>query len=352
MADKAKAAVLYGVGDIRCEEYDKPEVYGNMVLVRIERCAICTWDQRVYTGENKPGFPFIGGHEAAGYIEAMGPDVDTRSWAVGDMVAVAPASNCGDCFQCRTGHSECCANFVRSPQLPGLPHNGTGGFAQYLLMPASALYKLYNVTPAEGAIVEPVSCVLHSVQSANVQPGDYVLVIGCGIMGQLHTQVARAKGACVIVSDTNEERAQLACQYGASYAVNPAKENVAERVLELTHGRKCQAVFDTTPFPAVLDDAYACVANAGCVVLYSSIHPKPGDSKYYEMDPGWMHSWSIKTIGTANSNPEDFTRAAAMISEGIVDVKPFLSASVPVEQCHEAMEQAILPTTFRVLLEF
>lgn len=171
-------------------------------------------------------------------------------------------------------------------------------------------------------------------------------------MGQLHVQVAKKRGAVVIVSDINRERTVLARRYGADYAIDPSKESLTERVLELTHGLKCQAVFDTTPFPSVLKDAYTCVANVGKVILYSSIHPKPGEEKLVPVDAGWMHSWSIKTLGTANSNSRDFVRAVAMVSEGVIDLKPYVSGTYHESQVKEAFDKAIEGASYRVVVNF
>ncbi len=348
----AKMVVMHKVHEVSMETYERPTVSGDKLLVRVSCCAICTWDQRAYVGENKVEFPFVGGHENVGVIEAIGPDVDTRMWSVGDRVAIGVTASCEDCYFCRTGHEECCEHFVHTPKNEALPYIGNGGFAEYVIIPTRCAFKYYNVSPHEAALIEPISCVTHSVTSAEVHLGDYVLVIGCGIMGQLHVQIAHARGACVIVSDTNHARTDIALQHGASYAIDPSQDDLPARILEITHGRKCQEVFDTTPFPSVLDDAYSAVSNAGKVILYSSIHPRPGESGKYGIDPNWMHHESIHTVGTANSNTEDFERAAAMVSEGIVDVKPFVSAAYPPEECAEAFEEALKPTTFRVLIDF
>lgn len=178
--------------------------------------------------------------------------------------------------------------------------------------------------------------------------GDTVLVIGCGIMGLLHTMIASKQGASVIVSDVNEERLEVAKQLGAKYTINPAKENLEQRILEITNGLKAQVIFDTTPLPSVVGDTFKCVCNAGKIVLYSSIHP----AEPVPFDPNWVHGKSIKILGTANSNDRDFVRAARMVSEGVIDLKPFVSAVYESEQIKEAFESAIQGDKFRVVVKF
>ena len=352
MQETMKTAVFHGRMDISLEECERPRAKGNKVLVKVDCCALCTWEQRVYTGVNKVEYPFIGGHEISGEIVGLGDDVNPDEWAVGDKVVVGNTLPCGDCYYCKTFEEQSCAHFDHGAQLEGLPYHGMGGLSEYMLVTTHCLFKYRNVTPQEASIVEPLSCVVHSVETADIQLGDYVLVIGCGIMGQLHVQVAKKRGAVVIVSDINRERTVLARRYGADYAIDPSKESLPERVLELTHGLKCQAVFDTTPFPSVLKDAYTCVANAGKVILYSSIHPKPGEEKLVPVDAGWMHSWSIKTLGTANSNSRDFVRAVAMVSEGVIDLKPYVSGTYHESQVKEAFDKAIEGASYRVVVNF
>lgn len=348
MSEKMKTAVFTDIGQIELEECNRPEAKGNKALVKIDACAICTWEQRVYTGVNKVEFPFIGGHEIAAHIVALGENVNKEEWAVGDKVVVGATLQCRNCFFCKSGNSQSCDHFNHSAHLEGMPHKGMGGLSEYMLVSPDCMLKYDKVTPQEAAIIEPVSCVVHSVEAAQVQMGDMVLVIGCGIMGLLHVEIASRQGASVIVSDVNEERLKIAKSMGAKYTVNPKKENLAERVMEITKGIKAQVIFDTTPIASVVEDAFRCVSNTGKIVLYSSIHP----AKKVPFDPGWMHSKSIQMIGTANSNDRDFVRAARMVSEGVIDTKPFISEVYEKEDIKAAFESAVQGDKFRVVVNF
>lgn len=348
MSEKMRTAVFTGIKEIGLEECDRPVAKGNKALVKIDSCAICTWEQRVYTGVNEVEFPFIGGHEIAAHIVALGDEVNTNEWAVGDKVVVGATLQCRNCFHCKTGNSQSCDHFNHSAHLEGMPHKGMGGLSEYMLVSPDCMFKYENVTSQEAAIIEPVSCVVHSVETAEIQLGDTVLVIGCGIMGLLHVAIASKQGAAVIVSDVNEERLEIAKSLGAKYVVNPAKEDLKTRVAEITNGIKAQVILDTTPIASVVQDAFECVANAGKIVLYSSIHPK----KPVLFDPGWVHSKSIKILGTANSNDRDFVRAARMVSEGVIDTKPFISEVYEADDIKEAFESAIKGDKFRVVVNF
>lgn len=106
--------------------------------------------------------------------------------------------------------------------------------SEYLVVDPANIFSYQRVPAEEASLTEPLSCVLHSVETAEVDFGDYVLVVGAGIMGMLHLQLAQKRGAIVIVSDPNEARLELAKTLGAAYVVNPIKENLTEKVLAYT----------------------------------------------------------------------------------------------------------------------
>lgn len=205
-----KTAVFYGIKDLRIEECDLPEVSENKILIKIEACAICTWEQRVYTGIKKVDYPFIGGHEIAAEIVALGSSIDKTKWQVGNKVVFGTNLACGDCDFCKSGEEQNCLDFNHSKHLEGLPHKGMGGLSEYMLVEPKHLFHYFGVTPEEAALTEPLSCVVHSCETADIQYGDLVVVIGCGIMGLLHVALAVKSGARVIACDLNSERLALA----------------------------------------------------------------------------------------------------------------------------------------------
>ena len=98
MSNVMRTAVFTDVKKIELQECERPVPRGNKVLVKIDATAICTWEQRVYTGVNKVEFPFIGGHEIAAHIVEMGEEVNRQEWAVGDKVVVGATLQCRNCF--------------------------------------------------------------------------------------------------------------------------------------------------------------------------------------------------------------------------------------------------------------
>lgn len=186
------------------------------------------------------------------------------------------------------------------------------------------------------------------MDTAGIKLGEMVLVIGCGTMGLLHTMLSVKKGASVIVSDMNEERLKLAQKLGAKYIINPSKEDLEQRIMEITDGKKVQVIFDTTPVAEVVEDACKVLSNNGRLVLYSSFYP----DKPVTFSPDWIHKSGVKIMGTANSNTQDFVKATSMLSEGIINIKDLISEVYPVDQAKQALESAAKGDKFRVIITF
>ncbi|MBM7712290.1 zinc-dependent alcohol dehydrogenase [Enterococcus xiangfangensis] len=342
-----KTAVFYDVKNLVVEETPMPEVPKEKILMKIDTCAICTWEQRVYTGVKKVSYPFIGGHEIAGEIVKIGEAVE-GDWKQGDKIVFGTNLACGHCYYCRIGEEQNCLNFDHSKQQPGLPYRGMGGLSEYLIVDPSDIFSYQNVAPEEASLTEPLSCVLHSVETAKVDFGDYVLIIGAGIMGMLHLQLAQKRGAIVIVSDPNEKRLELAKSLGATHVINPVKEDLTEKILAYTENLGAQIIFNTTPISGLIPGLLESLSNTGTMILYSSYYPdEPVGLKFDH-----IHKTGQQIKGTANSNKRDFIRASRLISQGIVDVKPFITKIYPLSQIEPAFEEAVNTESFRIVIDF
>ncbi|MBE6083429.1 MAG: alcohol dehydrogenase [Tissierellaceae bacterium] len=343
-----KTAVFQDIKKLVIEECELPKVTDSNILIKTDACAICTWEQRVYTGVKKVEFPFIGGHEISATVVDVGKKVDKNIWKVGDKVVFGTNLACGNCYHCKMGNEQSCINFNHSKHLDGMPYRGMGGLSEYMLANPKHLFKYNNVTPEEAAIAEPLSCVIHSTETAGIQYGDVVVVIGCGIMGQFHIQLAVKSGAVVIASDLNEKRLELAKKFGAHYTVNPKKDNLKNVVMNVTDSIGAQIVFDTTPISSIVKEGIDLLANTGKIVLYSSFYPDTP----VEFSPDSVHKKSLQILGSANSNSKDFMKASKMISEGVINVKPFISEVYPFNQVTDAFESAIKGDKYRVVVRF
>ena len=343
-----RSILITGTGEAEVRSVSKPVCADGMILVRIEACGICTYEQRIFQGIHKTDYPVVSGHETAGYIEAIGKDVHSEELKVGDRVIVGVTLPCRTCYPCRTGNQQSCRHFSALKQLPGQPCIGSGGFSEYMMVLPQSVFKYYHVSPVEACLAGPLSCVIHSVETADPQFGQTAVVIGAGFMGLLHTLLCVRRGACVIAMDFNEERLELAKKLGACYTLNPGKADAAAEIRRITHGEGADLVFDTTPAAKTVETAFDYIGKLGKIMIYSGIYP----NQPIQINPHRIHSDSIQLLGSANSNDRDFVRAAAMISYGLVDMKPFISGIYPAEQAKEALISSCTGKTFRNIITF
>ncbi len=342
-----KAAVFTHIGQIEIEDIQKPVPKSDELLIHLKACAICTWEQRVYQGVNKVELPFIGGHEMAGIIEEIGPEVDTCKWHLGDRVVIGLLNSCGKCHYCLNGQQGACENFDHSKFVGGLPIRGMGGFSEYLAVSPNNVFKIKGDISFEiASLTEPLSCVVHSVERGEVNFGSDVVVIGAGIMGMLHLLLLKRKSARVIVSEPDDERRKLAVQLGADEVIDPLKEDPVEKVRLLTDGRGAEAVFITTPLSRIATQSIYMSGKLGKIIIYSSYHPDVP----VEFSPNLIHKKMISITGTANSNISDFEKSIRLLSYKQIDPSIFISGVYELAECKKALTEAIKPENFRVIM--
>ena len=322
------------------------ELTGREVLVKVHAVALCTLEQRIFRGEVRMPMPCTGGHEVSGQIEMLGPEVNRKVWKEGDRVAVRLLYSCGECNQCRQGHTNLCERSQRKPVRDGLLP-GPGGLCDYIIVDSSSLFPISNeLSYSEAALTEPLACVVHSVNRADIHLGDDVVVIGGGIMGQLHAKLAALRGARVILSETDAERRRMALLGGASVVVDPAEGDVVAQVKDLTAGKGAEVVFNTTPVASVVTQALEMVAKGGKMVQYSSVHPDVP----VPFSPQTIHNNDITILGSISPKVEDFFTANKLLNLRIVDVSPYIESAFPFERGQEAFEAAVRPGAFRILI--
>lgn len=346
MSINIRAAAVNGEKSIEILNLETPDLRGNEVLVKVRSVALCTLEQRVFRRDMKIPVPFLGGHEVSGDIAQLGPSVNTKMWSVGQRVAVRLLYSCGECYNCRTGHTNMCTQAQRKPVREGMIP-GPGGLCDYIVVSAKDLFPIPdNISYEEASLTEPLACCVHSVEIANIEFGDDVVVIGGGIMGINHVMLAKRKGARVIISEVDEERRKLALSLGADIAINPMDGNVVEMVKNLTGGRGADVVFNTTAIPAVVPQAIDMTGPYGRMVQYSSMHPDAP----VEVSPQMLHSTQKVITGSISPTERDFFKANRLISSGIIDMKSLIAASYPFNEAQKAFEKAIVPGTYRVII--
>lgn len=236
------------------------------VLIRVHHAGVCGTDLHIWEWDawagNRVHPPVIVGHEFAGEIVELGREAERAGLlAIGDLVTAEGHLVCGHCLQCRLGEAHLC----RRTRIIGVDRDGA--FADYIAMPASNVMRLDGIPTETGAIMDPLGNAVHTVLEAEV-PGATVLVLGCGPIGCFAVGVARAAGAsCVIASDFNDRRLELAGAMGAQVTLNPGRDDVVGRVRALTGGDGVDLVCEMSGHPSGHAQAFAAARLGGRVNL-------------------------------------------------------------------------------------
>jgi L-iditol 2-dehydrogenase len=344
-----RAVTFIDTGKLEMREYPVPKPEYGQALVRIKASALCTIDQRAYKGVTKPKFPVVQGHEAMGEVVATGDGV--IDIYPGDHVIIG-RNTCGSCHFCRK-NINACVNRLRPNEKfvnagPDDLKAPMGLFAEYAIKNQADLTRVSkDVKPEWAAIGEPISCVAHSVKRSRLKAGETCVVIGAGIMGLLHTQVAKDMGATVIVSEPDPGRQERARKSGADYVVDPAKEDPVKFVREHTGEFGAEVVFFAIAVSSAFPQSMEMLERAGRIVCYSSQHPDdPVPIKI-----GAVHSSEYEIIGTLGSSPDDFSRAAELLNQKKLKMDLVIDHVVPFDNYVDAFEKSIVPGTYRVVLK-
>jgi len=205
------------------------------------------------------------GHEIGGQIVAVGDGVER--YKEGDRVSTAHHVPCNTCHYCLSGHHTVCDTLRQTNFDPG-------GFAEYIRLPAINVNRGVFLLPdevsyEEATFIEPLACVLRGQRLAHIQPGHSVLIIGSGIVGLLHVQLARALGAgCVIATDINDYRLEAAQQFGADATIQ-AKDDLPSRLRQVNQGRLADLVIVCTGATSAIAQALQSVERGGTVLFFA-----------------------------------------------------------------------------------
>ena len=343
-ATTMRVGVMAGVHDIKVEDIATPVPGPGEVLVRLRATAICTWEQRSFSGAQANKFPFVGGHEMAGEIATIGPGTVT-DLQIGERVSIGSAS-CGRCHWCKTGQDRACKQHYGVVSKYGEAW-GPGGFAQYKIQTADGVYRVGDAPFETAALAEPLSCAMHASRLLNLRVGQDVVVIGAGVMGLMNVVAARQHGCRVIVSEVDPGRLAMAARLGATELIDASKTDPVARVKELTEGRGAEAVIAAIGHEKANEQGMAMLSDRGRFVLFAAAHPEPA----FTFAPNEMHNRETGVFGVISGDKQDFYAATRLIRFGLVDLSPLIDIRYPLEEIAAALEHAIKPGTYRVIVE-
>lgn len=273
-----RSLVFHGPRSIGVEERPDPVPAAGEVLLRIRATGICGSDLHGYTGESgRRHAGQVMGHETVGQVRGGDPDTLTAAGlSLGRTVTVNPVIGCLSCESCLDGAEQACPD----RRVIGVDPAISSAFADYMVVPARNAVALPSGMPEEhGALVEPLAVGYHAARRGRCSPGEAVLVLGGGPIGQACVLAARRCGAeRILVSEPDERRAALVSELGAD-TIDPRAADVAEASKRLL-GRPATLVLDAVGSSATLGDALVASARAARVVLVGMNEPDVALSAY------------------------------------------------------------------------
>ena len=323
-----KAVIVDKPFSIHFADIPMPEIKkDNEVLIRVKYGSICGSDIGIYKGTNSLAtYPRLIGHEYGGIVEAVGASVTDLK--VGDYVAVDPVRTCGKCYACRHDRHNVCSVL----EVTGVHRDG--GFAEYVVAPDYACYAIdINRVPEKLiSLVEPYSIGVQVAHRGRIAEGDKVLVMGSGPIGICVMQVAKARGASVMMTDLIDTRLERALKMGADCVVNVGKDDLEQAVAKFTDGDGIPVIIDTVCIPSSFEQAVQMACPAGRVVTLGLVN-KPSAIASVE-----LVKKELDVLGSRLSNYR-FPEVIRGFEDGSLTPSGIVSSYYPFEKAEEAMKR-------------
>ena len=315
--------LLRGPRDLVPGDVPRPQVDPRQVLVRVTHSGICGTDYKIYSGAIPVSYPRVMGHEMTGEV------IDAGSSAVrpGDRVIVDPQLYCGACFHCTIGQTHLC------PEGMLIGRDINGGFAEFVSAPPSHVFRLPDSIDGRTApLIQVLTTCLHAQQQITIRPGEAVVVYGLGVTGQLHVQLAKARGASPVIGVTRSaDKRALAEKLGADLTMAGDEAAIA-RVREATSGRGADVVIETTGLLPSVSSAIHMARSGGRVLLFGIITAREGALPFYD-----LYFKELALVGARVAKSEDYPAAIALVERGDVRLEPLVSNVMPLAELDTAI---------------
>ena len=329
-----KSLRLHGTGDLRIHDEPVPVVNEGEKLVRIRSVGVCGSDLHWFSegeiGDAKLERPLVLGHEFAGETED------------GRRVAIDPAIPCGRCEFCEHGHPNLCSSMI-------FAGHGTqdGALREWMAWSEKSIFPIPDsISPADGAMLEPLGVAIHTVDLGKIKAGMTVGVFGCGPIGLLILQMARFTGAAdIIATDKLVHRVEAAKAFGASNTFLAEDGRELEEIQAATNGRGVDVAFEAAGTQDAVDVSVAAVIPSGKVVLAGI----PADDKTsFSASTARRKGLTIKIVRRMKHT---YPRAIELVSKGLVDVRSLVTHRFPLEQASEAFRLAERREGLKVIID-
>jgi len=315
-----KAVVITHPGSVEIATVEDPAPGPRDVVIAVAACGLCGTDFHILQGEFAPKLPIVPGHEFAGEVVAVGTAI--TEVAVGAQVAVDPSLYCGECHYCHRGRANLCERWG------AIGVTAPGGAAEFAVAPvANCVVLPDNVTTADAALIEPLSCAVRGYDVLRSRLADHVLIYGAGTMGLMMLELAKRTGAVTVdVVDLNPDRLATACLLGCS--------RTAMRADEIERPRGWDVVIDVTGNAEAIQDGLGRVGRGGTFLQF-------GVADYAAravIEPYRIYNQEI-TITGSMAVLHSYERAAELFAEGVLDPKVFISDRLPLTDYPRAIER-------------
>ncbi|MCL5069345.1 MAG: zinc-dependent dehydrogenase [Actinobacteria bacterium] len=335
-----KAAVYYGIRDIRVEKVLKPQINDREVLVKCRAAAVCGTDLRIYGyGHIKIpiGKKVILGHELAGDVVEIGEKVS--GVRKGARVAVASNIGCGKCYLCLQGFYHLCNAY----EAIGLTYNG--GFAEYVKVPEQAVQQGAileipdNLSYEEAALIEPMACVYNGFKRCPTEPGDIVLIFGAGPIGVMHIMMAKLAGASkIIVSEISDDRLKKSGDFGADVLINSETQDLEKIIFNETKGRGADVIITACPSAEAQKKVASIASLHGKVNFFGGLPKEKAD---ININTNLIHYGELIITGSHGSDTHHCKMALNLIASGKINLRQLITNKFPLNQIKQAFEVAL-----------
>jgi L-iditol 2-dehydrogenase len=335
-------AVYYNNRDIRIEEVPKPEIGSEEFLLKVMASGICGTD--VVEWYRLPNAPRVLGHEVTGIIDEV--DENVTKYSIGDRVFVSHHVPCNQCNYCMRDSHTACETLHTTNYYPG-------GFSQYILVPKinveTGVLKLpTNMSYEEGTFIEPLACVVRGQRLASINEYDTILVIGSGIAGILHIQLAKTRGVQkIFAADINPDRLELAKKFGANQVID-AKKDLPQQLNGLNDGKGVDKLIVCTGAEKAALTALDCIDRGGTILFFAV--PDPTVKIPIPITQFWRNETTIRT--SYGAAPRDLKEALKILSQKRVNVSDMITHRLDIREAAEGFRLvAEAGKSLKVILE-
>ena len=319
-----KAMLLQAPSDLVQTTVDDLTVGAGEVLVEVTHSGVCGTDLKIFRGDIPVQYPRVMGHEMIGKVVTA---PTATGLAIGSRVVINPVLSCGQCFYCQAGQENLCpSGFL-------LGRDKNGGFADHICVPAEAVFPLPSQISNDCAPLIQVMTTCHHAQNlSSINPGETVVVVGLGVSGLLHVQLAKARGASRVIGITGSPvRRSMAEKFGADDTFSP-DEDVTQEILNLTGGRGADLVIDCVGSMNTLRQAIELARPGGRLLLFGIYTDEIATLPFYQ-----LYFKELILTNARAAKTEDFPACIQLVVDGTIDLDSMISHVLPLVELEQAI---------------